>query len=158
MGTSHRAFVEEMSQMKLFARRRARPAADGYSVIDDQLSISGDMQTEGTIRVDGRVEGTLHRVDTLIVGAGGAVVGNVEAREVVIGGDLRGSLTVTGRVEVQASATIEGDIHAAAVMLQEGGTVHGHVAIHPLGSNAPEVSGRRLALTPSRAVAAIAQG
>ena len=145
--------------MKLFARRPARPASDGYSVIDDQLSISGDIQTEGTIRVDGRLEGTLHHVDTLIIGAGGTVVGNIEAREVVIGGNLCGNLTVTGRVEVQSSASVQGDIHAAAVLLQEGGTVHGHVAIHPVGSNERAISGeRRLALTPSRAVAAVAQG
>src|SRR5512140_1960378 len=145
--------------MTLFSRRPARPASTGYSVIDDQLSISGDIQTEGTIRVDGRVEGTLHRVDTLIIGAGGTVVGNVEGREVVIGGDLCGNLVVSGRVEVQASATVQGDIHAAAVMLQEGGTVHGHVAIHPVGSSAPSISSeRRLALTPSRSVTAIAQG
>jgi Integral membrane protein CcmA involved in cell shape determination len=145
--------------MKLFGRRPGRPAADGYSVIDNELSVTGDIQTEGTIRVDGKVEGSLHRVDTLIIGAGGTVVGNIEAREVVIGGDLCGDLTVTGRVEVQASATVRGNIHAAAVMLQEGGTVHGHVAIHPIGSNANESSGeRRLALTPSRPAAAIAQG
>jgi cytoskeletal protein CcmA (bactofilin family) len=151
-------FVEEML-MKLFARRPARPASDGYSVIDDQLSISGDIQTEGTIRVDGRLEGTLHRVDTLIIGAGGTVVGDIEAREVVIGGNLCGNLTVTGRVEVQSSASVQGDIHAAAVLLQEGGTIHGHVAIHPLGSNERPISGeRRLALTPSRAAAAVAQG
>lgn len=144
--------------MTLFSRRPARPASTGYSVIDDQLSISGDINTEGTIRVDGRVEGTLHRADTLIIGAGGTVVGNVEAREVIVGGELNGTLTVSGRVEVQASATVQGDIHAAAVMLQEGGTVHGHVAIHPIGSETAIPSERRLALTPSRAIQAVAQG
>ena len=77
----------------------------------------------------------------------------------MIGGELCGNLTVTGRVEVQSSATVQGDIHAAAVMLQEGGTVHGHVAIHPIGAGTQPSSGeRRLALTPSRAVAAVAQG
>jgi cytoskeletal protein CcmA (bactofilin family) len=150
--------LEEIS-MKLFSRRPARPANTGYSVIDDQLSISGDINTEGTVRVDGRVEGSLHRADTLIIGAGGMVIGNVEAREVVIGGDLCGSLDVSGRVEVQASATVQGDIHAAAVMLQEGGTVHGHVAIHPKGSDRSEIpTERRLALTPSHALKAVAQG
>jgi cytoskeletal protein CcmA (bactofilin family) len=150
--------LEEIS-MKLFSRRPARPANTGYSVIDDQLSISGDINTEGTIRVDGRIEGTLHRADTLIIGSGGMVVGNIEAREVVIGGELCGSLAVSGRVEVQASATVQGDIHAAAVLLQEGGTVHGHVAIHPIGSERVEFpSERRLALTPSHALQAVAQG
>jgi cytoskeletal protein CcmA (bactofilin family) len=150
--------LEEIS-MTMFSRRPARPASTGYSVIDDQLSISGDINTEGTIRVDGRVEGTLHRADTLIIGAGGTVVGNVEAREVIVGGELSGTLTVSGRVEVQASATVQGDIHAAAVLLQEGGAVHGHVAIHPIGSEMTAIpSERRLALTPSRAIQAVAQG
>jgi cytoskeletal protein CcmA (bactofilin family) len=145
--------------MKLFSRRPARPANTGYSVIDDQLSISGDIYTEGTIRVDGRVEGSHHRADTIIIGAGGTVIGNIEAREVIVGGELHGSLSVSGRVEVQASATVEGDIHAAAIMLQEGGTVLGHVAIHPIGSDKSSLpTERRLALTPSHAIQAVAQG
>jgi cytoskeletal protein CcmA (bactofilin family) len=145
--------------MKLFSRRPARPANTGYSVIDDQLSISGDIYTEGTIRVDGRVEGSHHRADTIIIGAGGTVIGNIEAREVIVGGELHGSLSVSGRVEVQTSATVEGDIHAAAIMLQEGGTVHGHVAIHAIGSDKSSIpTERRLALTPSHAIQAVAQG
>jgi cytoskeletal protein CcmA (bactofilin family) len=145
--------------MKLFGRRRARAAASGYSVIDDELTISGDIHTQGTIRVDGRVEGNVHRADTLIIGRGGMVIGNIEAREVVIGGELCGNLTVSERVEVQSSATIRGDIRAAAVQLIEGGTVHGHISIHPVGTDIPAIPAeRRLALTPSRGMQAIAQG
>jgi cytoskeletal protein CcmA (bactofilin family) len=126
--------LEEVS-MRLVPRKSSRPStATGYSVIDDQLSIAGDLNTDGTVRVDGRVEGTLHRADTLIVGVNGAVIGDVEAREVIVGGTLVGTLTVAGRVEVQASATVQGDIRAEAVLLHEGGTVHGHVAIHPAGA------------------------
>ena len=139
--------------MKLFAGKQARREAGGYSVIDHQLTISGDVRTEGTIRVDGRVEGSLHRADTLIIGAGGTVVGNIEAREVVVGGALHGNLTISERVEVQATATITGDIRAAAVHLLEGGTVHGHISIKPIGGDAapmiaPVPAERRLSLTP----------
>lgn len=145
--------------MKLFARRAARAAATGYSVIDDELTISGDIHTEGTIRVDGRVEGSVHHADTLVIGSGGMVIGNIEAREVVIGGEVCGNLTASERVEVQASATVQGDIRAAAVLLAEGGKVHGHVSIHPLGSDASTIpTERRLMLTPSRAIQAVAQG
>jgi cytoskeletal protein CcmA (bactofilin family) len=139
--------------MRLFASKQARAAASGYSVIDHELTVSGDVRTGGTIRVDGRVEGSLHRADTLIIGVGGTVVGNIEAREVVIGGALHGDLTVSERVEVQATATITGDIRAAAVHLLEGGTVHGHICIKPIGGDDRAVvasipAGRRLALTP----------
>lgn len=145
--------------MKMFSRRQAPPAPDGYSVIDEHLAIAGDLSTEGTVRVDGRVEGNTHRTHTLIIGASAVVIGNVEAREVVIGGELTGSLVVSGRVEVQRSGTVRGDIRAGAVMLEEGGTVHGHVLVHPVDSEMPSLGGeRRLMLTPSRAVAAVSQG
>src|SRR5262245_1992071 len=98
--------------MKMFGRRPARPASDGYSVIDEHLSISGDLVTDGTVRVDGRIEGSLHRTDTMIIGEHASVVGNIEAREVVIGGQLTGSLRVSGRVEVQQTGIVRGDIHA----------------------------------------------
>ncbi len=144
--------------MSIFARRRRAPVApavsDGYSVIDAHLSIQGDIATDGTVRVDGRIDGTLHRADTLIIGAGGAVIGNIEAREVVVGGELSGDLSVRGRVEIQKTATVRGDIRAAAVGLEEGGTVHGHVIVHSLDAEMPVIGERRLMLTPSRSVAA----
>lgn len=144
--------------MSLFARRRRAPVApavsDGYSVIDARLSIQGDISTDGTVRVDGRIDGTLHRADTLIIGAGGAVIGNIEAREVVVGGELTGDLSVRGRVEIQKTATVRGDIRAAAVGLEEGGTIHGHVVVLALDADVPVIGERRLMLTPSRSMAA----
>ncbi len=142
--------------MSMFSRRRppiAPPASDGYSVVDAHLAIQGDLSTDGTVRVDGRVDGTLHRADTLIVGAGGVVIGNVDAREVIVGGELTGDLVVRGRVEVQKTAIVRGDIRAAAVALEEGGTVHGHVVVHSLEAELPSIGERRLMLTP-RSVAA----
>lgn len=146
--------------MKLFARRPAHGASSGYSVIDNALTISGDINTTGTIRVDGRVEGTLHRADTLIIGASGVIIGSIEAREVIAGGELSGNLTITERVEIQATATIRGDIRAAAVQLIEGGTVHGHIAIHPIGADFVQQlpTERRLSLTPGVGSRAIGQG
>jgi serine phosphatase RsbU (regulator of sigma subunit) len=43
----------------MFARRSAVPASASYSVIDDRLTIRGEIQTDGTIRIDGRVEGVV---------------------------------------------------------------------------------------------------
>lgn len=142
--------------MKLFARRPVPSVSDGYSIIDAHLSITGDIATDGTVRVDGRVEGSLHRTNTMIIGTGAVVIGDVEAREIVIGGEVTGNLVVSGRVEVKQSGTVRGDIRAAAVMLEEGGTVHGHVIVHPLDADMPAIGGdRRLMLTPNRGVAAV---
>jgi len=72
----------------------------------------------------------------------------------VIGGELTGDLSVRGRVEIQKTATVRGDIRAAAVGLEEGGTIHGHVVVHALDTDVPVIGERRLMLTPSRSMAA----
>jgi cytoskeletal protein CcmA (bactofilin family) len=115
--------------MTLFARRATLPEPTGYSVIDEQMVIRGEINTQGTIRVDGRLEGRLHRADTIIVGSTGVIVGDVEAREVVVGGSIQGNIVAEGRVEVQASASVRGDVRTAAMLLHEGATVLGHLTV-----------------------------
>jgi cytoskeletal protein CcmA (bactofilin family) len=115
--------------MSLFARRANLPEATGYSVVDEQLVIRGELTTEGTIRVDGRIEGRMHRAETLIVGASGVVIGDIEAREVVVAGTIQGNIVADTRVEIQSTASVRGDIRSASMMLHEGGTVNGHVTV-----------------------------
>ncbi len=101
----------------------------GYSVVDAHLVVRGDIETDGTVRVDGRVEGSAHHADTLIVGPGGVMLGDVEAREVAVAGAIHGNVRATGRIEIQPGASIEGDVVAATVVLHEGGSVNGQVSI-----------------------------
>src|SRR6185436_19937380 len=135
-------------------------SSQGYSVIHDRLTIRGELDTDGTVRVEGRVEGPTHRVGTLIVGAGGFVVGNVEARDVVVAGQIQGNVHAAGRIEIEAGASIVGEIRANLVILREGATVHGQVSIGttpPSALSAPTGS-RRLEIAASTSPAATSRG
>lgn len=59
----------------LFARRPILPASAGCSVIDARLSVHGDLAADGTIRIDGRIDGSVRRADTVVVGASAKIVG-----------------------------------------------------------------------------------
>ena len=143
--------------MKLFGNRPPGiPAVAGFSVVDDRLTIHGDIETEGTVRIDGRVQCAVHRAGTLIVGAGGDVLGSVEAREVVVAGTINGHVYARGRVEVEAGASIHGDVRAAVLSLREGGVINGRVLI---GLEPQSAGARRLELAPNDpAVPGIARG
>jgi cytoskeletal protein CcmA (bactofilin family) len=137
--------------MNLFRTRTAGHAVPGYSVVDDRLTIRGEIDTDGTVRVDGRVEGATHRAGTLIVGNGGTVVGNIEAREVLVAGTVEGNVHASGRVEIDSGATVHGEISASAMVLREGAAVHGQVSIGsvPTGSVAlPPAKRLELAASP----------
>ena len=111
--------------MGLLGGKASRGGTPGYSVIDDRLTIRGELDTDGTVRVDGHIEGALHRAGSLIVGVGGEVVGDVEAGEVVVAGTVHGNVHATGRIEVEPGASVHGEIRANAMLLREGAIVHG---------------------------------
>lgn len=124
--------------MSLFQKRPGpitEPASTGYSIFDAQMRVRGDVETDGTLRVDGRLDGSVRGADVVVVATGASIVGDVSAREVIIGGTVTGNVTAIQRVELQASGAVSGDVEAAAIMIQEGGRVQGRVSIHPVGAS-----------------------
>lgn len=111
------------------------PLPTGYSVFDTQMLVEGDVETDGTLRVDGNMRGNVRRADVVVVATGASITGSVSAREVIIGGTINGNVTAVERIELQESGTVSGDIEAAAVNIQEGGKVDGRMSIHPVSSS-----------------------
>ena len=128
--------------MSLFSRRRgasSAAAASGFSLLDVNLAVTGDLQTAGSLRIEGRLEGSILKADSVVIGVGASVSGDIRAREVVLGGTLTGNIHASERVELQATAVVTGDVHTVSVLIQEGGVVNGRVIMSP---PAPD-SGRR---------------
>ena len=123
--------------MSLLSRRPSAsptPPGIGYSLIDSQLTVSGDIDTSGSLRIDGVLIGTIRRADTVVLGVGATMTGSVNAREVIVGGALTGNVHATDRVELQPTAIVTGDITTQVVLVQEGGVVNGRVEMPPPGT------------------------
>ncbi|HEY0971667.1 MAG TPA: polymer-forming cytoskeletal protein [Gemmatimonadales bacterium] len=118
--------------MAFLKRRPSVPttaAAPGYSVLDAQLTVVGDLETEGTLRIDGTLRGSIRSADLVILGAEARVEGDVTAREVIVAGAVLGNIEAAERTEVQASAVVTGDINTGAVLIHEGGAVRGRLLV-----------------------------
>ena len=119
--------------MRLSFNRQSEAAAPlgsmGYSVLDAHVVVRGDIETNGTLRVDGRLEGNVIRAGSVVIDPTGSVVGNVRATELVLGGSIHGNVDVEHRVELEPTASVVGDIAADAILIHEGGTVHGRLQI-----------------------------
>ncbi len=136
--------------MRLLPRRQRATASTpvvtkGYSVIDAHTSITGDIETTGSVRVDGKLDGSVLRADTVVIGVGATMSGDVHAREVLVGGTLTGAIRASERVELQATAVVSGDVQTVTVLIEEGGVVNGSVL---MGASAPAVVGRPMAHEP----------
>lgn len=130
--------------MSLLSRRsnpNVEAAGTGYSLLDSQLTAFGDLDTIGSLRIDGVLNGTIRRADTVVLGVGATMNGDVHAREVIVGGSLTGNIHARERVELQPTAIINGDVTTQVVLVQEGGVINGRVEMKPLPQPGAVVSG-----------------
>jgi cytoskeletal protein CcmA (bactofilin family) len=130
--------------MSLFSKRETSPIpSTNFSVLDSHISLTGDLETDGALRVDGRLEGSIHRADLIVIGEGASVVGDITAREVIVGGAVTGNIFAAQRTELQSNGIVAGDIRSAAILVHEGGVVQGRLYIHPISGTGetPTASG-----------------
>jgi cytoskeletal protein CcmA (bactofilin family) len=102
---------------------------NALSIIAAGTKIDGDIDTDGVIRIEGRVEGAIRAARQVLIGRQGSVLGDISTREAVIGGKVEGTITATERLEVQSTSLIVGNIITRAIAVVEGGKINGSVRI-----------------------------
>jgi cytoskeletal protein CcmA (bactofilin family) len=102
-----------------------RELGDVVSIIGPGMKVVGDCESDGTIRVEGSVEGSVKAAKSVVVGKDGLVVGDISTQDVIVAGRVHGSVTAESRVELQSTCRIQGDIRSRRVKLDEGGQVDG---------------------------------
>ena len=101
--------------------RRRKSDQMPFSIIAKDMAIVGDLETEGVVRIEGRIRGTVRAGSQVLVGQGAQLEGDLHTREAVIGGEVVGSIHAAERVELQATASVTGNIHTPRIAVMEGG-------------------------------------
>jgi cytoskeletal protein CcmA (bactofilin family) len=96
--------------------------------------ISGKLNFEGTVRVDGRVDGEIHAKDTLVIGDSAEVMAEIHATSIVVRGVVRGDIHATRKVEIRAPGKLYGNISSPAVVIEEGVIFEGSCTMENLGA------------------------
>ncbi len=107
----------------------AQPTTGAISIIAPGTKVTGDVETDGTLRVEGTVEGMIKAAKAVVLGKDGIVIGDIATQDAVIGGRVTGTVVAESRLELQATCVIDGEIRARRVKLDEGGKVNGQVAM-----------------------------
>lgn len=93
--------------------------------LGEGTEFKGVLRFQGTVRVDGRLEGEVLGDDLLIVGEAGVLRAKVDVGSVVSNGRIEGNIRAKKRVELLASSTIVGKITAPCLVVMEGATLNG---------------------------------
>ncbi len=113
------------------APRRPEPArtrGEGMANIGKSISIKGDLTGNEDIQVEGTVEGRVELPNNqFTIGADGKVRAEINAKQVVVIGQVNGNIHATERVEVQATGVVNGDVSAPRLIVHEGAVINGSI-------------------------------
>lgn len=94
------------------------------SFVGANSKFKGDIDTKGTLRIDGSLEGKVS-ADWVILGEKASIKGDISAKGIVVGGKVEGNLQAKEIVEIKSKGQVTGDISTNKFIIFEGGVFDG---------------------------------
>ncbi len=98
------------------------------TVLGANSTLRGELRSQANVRLDGTFEGTLEIEGNVLVGETGKVTADINARNVVIAGAVRGNVS-GNKVQLLKTSRVWGDIHATAITTEEGAFIDGKITM-----------------------------
>lgn len=103
--------------------------ADYPTTIGADASFTGKLKFEKGARLLGAVDGEITTSGDLLVDKGGKLAGQARAGNIRVNGEVTAKLESAGKIQLGASARLEGDVQAAKLEVAEGAVLIGHCSI-----------------------------
>ena len=105
-------------------------SGEHISVISAECYFQGTLNVQGSLRVDGKLEGSVDNARHVVVGEHGVVAGDVTAKTVIVSGTVQGDICADN-LQIFAGAKIEGDIRAKIMSVENGAVIKGTLDVAP---------------------------
>jgi cytoskeletal protein CcmA (bactofilin family) len=110
--------------------------ASSTSIIGAGTTITGNMQSNGDIRIDGVLKGNLIAKAKILIGADGVVEGDIDGKQADILGKVSGKIKVADLLYLHGKAVVDGDIYAGKLQIEPTAAFNGQCH---MGANVVEL-------------------
>src|SRR5512141_1701840 len=116
------------------APRNATMNSQDQATIGKSLVIKGEVTGSESLYIDGRVEGSINLAGNRVtIGRNGVVNANINAREIVVLGKVKGNLVASDRVDIRNEGSLTGDVVAQRISIEDGAYFKGGIDIRKPG-------------------------
>ena len=85
------------------------PTEGVISIIGVGMTVEGDSETDGSLRIEGTIRGDVRAGKSVVIGKGGLLEGNLYTQDAVIAGRVLGAVYAESHLELQATSDISGE-------------------------------------------------
>jgi cytoskeletal protein CcmA (bactofilin family) len=115
----------------VFGREKRPVPLDRIEVtVGPTANITGDLVCDGIVKIDGVYQGSIKTVSNVIISEKGRVDAHIEAQNVSVSGQAKGSIAAKGRLEILATGRVWADVTVTSFLLDDGGKLHGALKMY----------------------------
>lgn len=115
----------------MFGREKRPVPLDRIEVtVGPTANINGDLVCDGIVKIDGVYQGSIKTVSNVIISETARVDAHIEAQNVSVSGQAKGSIEAKGRLEILSTGRVWADVTVTSFLLDDGGKLHGGLKMH----------------------------
>ena len=99
--------------------------------VGEGVEFKGVISYQGTVRIDGQLEGEIHTDGVLIVGRGAVIEAKVEAGTIVCQGRIVGDVMAREKIQLLSPAVLDGSVKTPSLSMEEGVLFNGTCEMGP---------------------------
>ena len=105
----------------------AQMKGDVVAFIGPGVEFKGVISYQGSVQIDGKLDGEIHTEGTLLVGEQAVITAKVEAGSVISRGEIKGDIVAKEKVQLLSSAVMEGSLNTPQLSMENGVVLNGSV-------------------------------
>jgi cytoskeletal protein CcmA (bactofilin family) len=113
----------------MFGRKtndNAISSMNAVNSIEKGTLITGDLNSEGNLRIDGNIKGTVTSKAKLVIGQTGFIEGDIKCLDAEIAGTVKGTMEVLDTLKLTSTANVIGDIKVGKLVIDAGAMYNGN--------------------------------
>ena len=116
--------------------------SEDITIITHGVKLEGKISCNGSIRVDGTIQGDINSQGNVTVGEQGEVYGQVNGQMIIIGGKVTGMINAKDKLTLESKANLKGDVFTKILVVEAGARFEGksnmgdskEISVHPTTS------------------------
>ncbi len=105
------------------------PTEAVISIVGTGMTIEGDCETDGSLRIEGTIRGNVRAGKSVVIGKDGLLEGSIHTQDALIAERVVGAVYAESHLELQATSQISGEIQARRMHVEDGAALQGQVAV-----------------------------
>jgi cytoskeletal protein CcmA (bactofilin family) len=125
---------KKRKERSVFGREKRAVPLDSIEVtIGPTANFKGDLECDGIVKVEGILQGSIRTPSNVIIADKGRVDAHIEALNVSVSGQAKGTIVAKGRLEILSTGKVWADVTVSSFLLDEGGKLHGGLKMFGTG-------------------------